>query len=940
MPTPVQRKALPVILSGVDTCVMARTGSGKTIAFLIPLLEKLYAMIIQQQQQSSSSLMNHSNGTVRGVILSPTRELSQQTLIVLNKLTSVVVEDTSTSSGSNYNNNLRKIKSIGITGGESMEQQFSMLANHPDIIVATPGRLAHHLSEISDFTLSSCVMCILDEADRLIEMGFSMQIKQITKTMSNENCQKVMLSATMPKMLIEFTKSGFCTDPAVVRLDNEVNVSDELRIAFITTRSLEKDAALLHIMQQIMDDKDQSTNTTSSENNDINENDQNTHSKSSSIRTGLTLIFAATRHHVEYIHTLLTAAGMNTTMIYGTLDHEARQHNLSLFRSGKKPILVVTDVAARGIDVPLIDHVIHYHFPFTPKLFIHRSGRAARAGRIGFCWCLVEPDEMPYMIDLHLFLGRRPINMNQIDDDDHKIYNLTEMTPDMVHYGSVPESIATSEVENVTRIMNSELYGSLEAESLRSLTKVCKNAMIQYRRTRSEASKEGVRRAKAILEGERTETGQRIGNGSIPPHPLLRQTELLIHARKQNINSKVGHINDLDNLRQRDEFLRALSNFRPKESVFEAFATGKSKDTSVMSHIDKGRTTVKNKKNDSSVALIAMKNMRRQMQMVRDKGTCLVVAGSAEAQVLNNEMLIEQASPKFQTNQVQPINHDRKCDNSDSSQMDTIEQQVEKHNDDETTLAIETFSAVVVDNKRRMSKAERKRLKLNPESIRQVEFNSNEVNLKKNKKLKTDFRDTEYFIDHDFTSNQEETERLRYIETAMQPSSSSSAPRGSIRTALRLEEAMMDIVGDENDDIVKKQRMLRWDKSKRKYVQTTVGDELSGESKSKKLRTESGQLMKSNKLKLGELYQKWQKKTNRSIGRNGVFDDVDQSGIASDDVSFSRKNKAGKGGKKSPSTGSTKKSSTNEMKTALDIKKDRDLKQKMKIKNMKKDYKK
>jgi ATP-dependent RNA helicase DDX54/DBP10 len=143
---------------------------------------------------------------------------------------------------------------------------------------------------------------------------------------------------------------------------------------------MDKDAVLLHLLDHIRDDKEQ--------------NEGN--------RTGLTLIFAATRHHVEYITTLLVASGVSATMIYGTLDQEARKHNLAAFRSGKKSVLVVTDVAARGIDVPLIDHVIHYAFPSSPKLFVHRSGRAARAGRIGFSWGLVEPDEMPYMVSRHV----------------------------------------------------------------------------------------------------------------------------------------------------------------------------------------------------------------------------------------------------------------------------------------------------------------------------------------------------------------------------------------------------------------------------------------------------------------------------------------------------------------------------------------------------------
>ena len=909
------------------------------MAFLIPLLEKLYAIQSNpnNNNNNSSSGGNSSSNSgcnVRGVILSPTRELSQQTLVVLNKLTSVVDPD---------QENVRRLKCIGITGGDSMEQQFSRLASHPDIIVATPGRLAHHITEIPDFHLHNCCMCILDEADRLIEMGFSMQIKQISKSISNEHCQKVMLSATMPKVLMEFTKSGFLSsDPAVVRLDSEVSVSDELRIAFITTRSLEKDAALLHVMQQIMDDTEACTNNSHAthasntktkaalkSDNDDDNNDHTHHETKSSVRTGLTLIFAATRHHVEYIHTLLSAAGYNTTMIYGTLDQEARQQNLSAFRSGKKPILVVTDVAARGIDVPLIDHVIHYQFPFSPKLFIHRSGRAARAGRIGFCWCLVEPDEMPYMMDLHLFLGRRPTNADQIEDESSKIYTLNEMTPDMVHYGSLPESIATAEVENVTRIMNSELSGSLEAEALRALTKVCKNAMMQYRRTRSEASREGVRRAKAILEGDRNETGQRLGKGAIPPHPLLRHTELTIHAKKQDVNTKPGQINDLHNLQQRDEFLRALSNFRPKESVFEAFATGKSKDTAVVSHIDKGRTT-KNKKNDSSVALTAMKNMRRQMHIARDKGTTLVVAGSADALTLNGEVVESERQ------------YPQDGNDSNANGDITSHHQIDGDDDNDAVAGSKSLQnilspAVVVDHsKRRMSKAERKRYKANPESMPQGDLPDHigtPFSHAVNKKAHNDYRDSEYFIDHDVSSNQEEAERLRRVETAMQPSSSSAAPRGMIRTALRLEETMMDLVGDENDEIVKKQRMMRWDKSKRKYVQTTVGEELSGESKSKKLRTESGQLIKNSKLKLGELYQKWQKKTNRSIGRNGVFDDVGATAASTDeDFSTSRKRK-GVGVKKEHRTNSK---SGDELKSAMDIKKERDKKQNMKLKNMKK----
>jgi ATP-dependent RNA helicase DDX54/DBP10 len=834
---------------------MARTGSGKTVAFLVPLMEKLLA----------TERGVHGNH-VRGIILSPTRELSLQTLKVFNKLAA----DTD-------------LRAIGIHGGEGMEKQFNLLASKPDIIIATPGRLAHHLAEIPDFTLSGCLLCILDEADRLLEMGFAGQLKEIARSLP-ENCQKALLSATMPKVLVEFTKSGFAVDPAVVRLDQEASVSAELRIAFITCRSLDKDAALLHVLQHIKNDQKDNEGT----------------------RTGLTLIFAATRHHVEYVSALLEASGYGVTMIYGTLDQEARKANLAAFRHGEKPVLVVTDVAARGIDVPLIDHVIHYHFPPQPKLFVHRSGRAARAGRIGYCWGLVEPDELPYMIELHLFLGRRPC-ANEIKGEDgdkgknELSYTLSEMTPEMVHYGSVPESVLTEEVENVERIRKAELSGSAQAETLRSLTKTCRNAMKQYRRTRTEASREAIRRAKAILEGDRQQTGQRVGcGGTIPPHPLLQGIERQRQKTGETKAAEIGGgIGGLDNIRKREEFLRALSNFRPRESVFEAFATGKNKDVGIASHVDFGRTTSKNK-NDSSAALNAMKNMRRQMRMARDKGSSLVVAGSANALELNGDI------------------------------VDVAGSESDEEEDNALPETKKTKLSAPVEDKRRLSKAERRRLKKDPDTVME-DAPANTQDKPKKEMSGSDFRDPNFYMENNFTSNSEEAQRSRKIEASMQPSAAGTV-RGSMGHALRLEEAMLDIVGDDNEELVKNQRMTRWDKSKRKYVQTTVGSELSGDSKTKKTRLESGQLVKNDKMKLGQLYVKWQKKTNRSVGRTGVFDDVDGAGAPAETGKKMKGTKGARDGGKA----SGGDDGGDEVKTSTSIKKEREKKQNMNMKNMKK----
>ncbi len=366
--------------------VMARTGSGKTAAFCIPLLERMLNSQRRKQQQSSSSSTTFSAGAV---ILSPTRELSLQTLKVLQTLSTYI--------------EYPQIKCIGINGGESMEKQFSLLSSNPDIIVATPGRLAHHLSEIPDFHLKHCDMVVFDEADRLFEMGFAMQIRQICSSMPNTESgrQTLLFSATMPKVLVEFTKCGIMdSDPQVVRLDKDATVSEELRIGFITVRSQEKDGALLHLLRDILPTAKMIHNDSSAVRsskkkkkkkkkgqNEGDEEPENDHSDSASPSLGLTLIFAATRHHVDYLTMLINNAGLSNGgnqiagCIYGTMDQEARKQNLSAFRNGRTPILIVTDVAARGIDIPLIDHVIHYSFPSTAKLFVHRSGRAARASR-------------------------------------------------------------------------------------------------------------------------------------------------------------------------------------------------------------------------------------------------------------------------------------------------------------------------------------------------------------------------------------------------------------------------------------------------------------------------------------------------------------------------------------------------------------------------------
>lgn len=342
-PTPIQRRALPLALAGIDLVCMARTGSGKTCAFLLPMVQKLRK--------------HSSRDGVRGIVLSPTRELAVQTYKFAKDFAKFT-----------------DLNIVNIVGGDGIEAQFESLATRPDIIVATPGRLMHQLREISTFKLSTVQMLVFDEADRLFEMGFAEQLNEIVRQCPVER-QTLLFSATMPKALVQFSRAGL-RDPQLIRLDTDSQLSEELRLAFFTVRSNEKMAAFLYLVRKI-----------------IPENQ-------------MTIVFAATRHHSELIHAMLERIGVSSTIVYGTMDQDARSQHLKEFRNGKIRYLIVTDLAARGIDVPLLNNVVNFHFPPSPKLFIHRCGRAARNGRIGYAFSLVEPEELGFMVDVHTYLGK------------------------------------------------------------------------------------------------------------------------------------------------------------------------------------------------------------------------------------------------------------------------------------------------------------------------------------------------------------------------------------------------------------------------------------------------------------------------------------------------------------------------------------------------------
>ncbi|KAL3471121.1 ATP-dependent RNA helicase dbp10 [Aspergillus californicus] len=499
VPTPIQRKTIPVIMEDHDVVGMARTGSGKTAAFVIPMIQKLRA---------------HSTAFgVRGLIMSPSRELALQTLKVVKEL----------GKGTD-------LKCVLLVGGDSLEEQFGMMAGNPDIVIATPGRFLHLKVEMN-LDLSSIRYVVFDEADRLFEMGFAAQLTEILHGLPSSR-QTLLFSATLPKSLVEFARAGL-EDPTLVRLDVEGKISPDLQNAFFSIKTSEKEGALLYILQEVI--KMPTGPTGVAQQRSEEEPSDDSRFKKRKRQGGInykesptkhsTIVFAATKHHVDYIYSLLHEAGYAVSYVYGSLDQTARKIQVQNFRTGASNILVVTDVAARGIDIPILANVINYDFPSQPKIFVHRVGRTARAGRTGWSYSLVRDADCPYLLDLQLFLGRRLV----LGRESAEPVNFAED----VAVGSLPRDGLSTKCEWVTRVIDddTDIYAqravSIKGEKL-------------YIRTRNAASSESAKRSKQVVSSDSWTT----------IHPLFQD--------------------DTSNLEdEREKMLARIGGYRPAETIFE-----------------------------------------------------------------------------------------------------------------------------------------------------------------------------------------------------------------------------------------------------------------------------------------------------------------------------------------------------------------------------------
>lgn len=351
-----------------------------------------------------------------------------------------------------------------LVGGDSMQLQFEELAQNPDIIIAAPGRLMHLLSEVDDMSLRSVEYVVFDEADSLFSMGFAEQLHQILMKLS-ENRQTLLFSATLPSALAEFAKAGL-REPQLVRLDLETKISPDLKLTFFTLRQEEKLAALLYLLREQISSDQQS------------------------------LIFVSTKYHVEFLNLLIREEGIEPSVCYGDMDQDARLMNVSRFRAKKTMLLIVTDVAARGIDIPLLDNVINWDFPFKPKLFVHRVGRVARAGRTGTAYSFVTAEDMPHLLDLHLFLSKpirpAPTEQDLVRDLDGLMSTINQAIANGESvYGHFPQTAIDLTADRVREIIDS-------STELMALLKPCERAFRLYVKSKEKPSKESIRRLKKM----------------------------------------------------------------------------------------------------------------------------------------------------------------------------------------------------------------------------------------------------------------------------------------------------------------------------------------------------------------------------------------------------------------------------------------------------------
>jgi ATP-dependent RNA helicase RhlE len=350
-PTPIQDRAIPEVLWGRDVMGLAQTGTGKTAAFALPILNRL---------------IKGRRGTLRALVVAPTRELAEQiheSFRILGR-----------KSG---------LRSIAVYGGVGINPQIDRLRRGVDIVVACPGRLLDHIDR-KTVDLSRLEVLVLDEADQMFDMGFFPDIRRIVARLPVER-QTLLFSATMPEAIKKLTREVL-RRPTTVQVDRVAPAVTVSHALYPVAPHL-KTAVLLALLR---------------------------HTDTASV-----LVFTRTKHRARNLGRKLENAGYRAASLQGNLSQNRRKAALDGFRDGTFQMLVATDIAARGIDVSQVSHVINYDIPDTPEAYIHRIGRTGRAARSGDAFTLATPEDQSMVRSIERTLGA-PLERRHLEDFDYK----------------------------------------------------------------------------------------------------------------------------------------------------------------------------------------------------------------------------------------------------------------------------------------------------------------------------------------------------------------------------------------------------------------------------------------------------------------------------------------------------------------------------------------
>ena len=351
-PTPIQEQSIPIILERKDLLGCAQTGTGKTAAFAIPILQIL----------EGGKIYDKGPRAIKCLILTPTRELAIQ------------IGESFAAYGRHTG-----MKHAVIFGGVSQGSQVSALKSGVDILIATPGRLLDLINQ-KFVHLHYLKIFVLDEADRMLDMGFIHDVKKIITKIPQKR-QTLFFSATMPDEIQKLANT-ILVNPEKVEVTPVSSTADTIVQSLFFVEKNDKKKLLIHIL-----------------------NDK-------SIKSAL--IFSRTKHGADKITKDLVKAGIKTEAIHGNKSQNARQKALSNFKSGQIKALIATDIAARGIDIDELSHVINFELPNVPETYVHRIGRTGRAGSSGIAYSFCDEEEMEYLKDIQKLIGREiPVNEDQ-----------------------------------------------------------------------------------------------------------------------------------------------------------------------------------------------------------------------------------------------------------------------------------------------------------------------------------------------------------------------------------------------------------------------------------------------------------------------------------------------------------------------------------------------